>query len=67
MEKVLLVNYKLKLLKGLRLHSIFYVLLLEPALGNTPIEKLDIQQEGLEEHKVKQILAIRKSDKGHLE
>ena len=35
-EKVRLVNYRLKLLRGSRLYPIFYISLLEPAKRSTP-------------------------------
>jgi hypothetical protein len=46
LEKTGLVNYKLRLLEGSKLYLVFYVSLLEPTKGNTPIvTNLDMQLE----------------------
>jgi hypothetical protein len=57
-EKLGLVNYQLQLLKSmLKIHPVFYISLLEPALKHVLITKnMEINNNTEQEYKVKQIL-----------
>ena len=58
---MLLVNYKLKLPKGMQIHPVFYVLRLEPAhLDAKLMTKADRKMQNLDkEYKVKRILEAK--------
>jgi hypothetical protein len=57
-EKLGLVNYKLRLPKSMsKIHLVFYILLLEPALENAKIAKnVEINDDTEQEYEVEQIL-----------
>ena len=62
-EKLSELNYKLDLPKGIRIYLVFYILLLESVLKDTPIkEKEEVDEEDKQE--VERILDIRKDDDG---
>jgi len=64
-KKVLNVNYKLELLKGFRIHLIFYVLLLKEAakITETSTKKIKLKHE-LNVYNIKQVLNNKISNKG---
>jgi hypothetical protein len=63
--KKLLVNYKLRLLKGLRLYLVFYILLLKLALLEIAVSNDEIElKHKLDVYDVKKILDSRVSKKG---
>jgi hypothetical protein len=61
-EKIGLVNFRLKLLDKSRLHPVFHVLLLEPVKGDTPVVTNEEPQpeNDLKEYEVEKILDSRK-------
>ena len=61
LEKIRLVNFRLQLLKKLRLYLIFHISLLESALGITPLAtNEEIQSENnLDVYEVEKLLNIR--------
>jgi hypothetical protein len=62
-ERVLKVNYRLKLLKGFRIHPVFYVSLLEKALNRVTTSNEEIQpKEEPNVYDVEKILASRVSN-----
>jgi len=66
-KKVLNVNYKLELLKGSRIHFIFYVLLLKEAAGAAETSNKEIQLEHkLDVYNVKRVLDSKVSNKGQI-
>jgi hypothetical protein len=56
------VGYKLKLLKSMKIHLNFYILLLEKAPDNTKtLDNMELNKNTIkEEYKVKRILQIKK-------
>ena len=60
LEQVLLVNYQLKLAKGMKIHLVFYISLLELVLADALLEKLKVVQDGTNIYNVETILDIRK-------
>jgi len=64
-KKVLDVNYKLKLLKGFRIHLIFYVLLLKEAvrIAKTSIKEIKLKHK-LNIYNVEKVLNSKISNKG---
>ena len=64
-KKVLNVNYKLELLKGSRIHLIFYILLLKEAarIAETSTKEVRLEHE-LNMYNVKQVLDSRINNKG---
>ena len=64
-KKVLNVNYKLKLLRGSRIHLIFYVLLLKEVARITKTSTKEIKlKHKLNMYNVKQVLDSKVSNKG---
>jgi hypothetical protein len=67
-KKVSNVNYELELLKGSRIHLIFYVLLLKEAARAAETSNKEIQPEHeLDVYNVKRVLDSRVSNKGQIE
>jgi hypothetical protein len=64
-KKVLNINYKLELLKGSRIHLIFYVSLLKKAarIAETSTKEIRLEHE-LDVYNVKQVLNSKISNKG---
>ena len=64
-KKVLNVNYKLKLLKGSKIHLIFYVLLLKETakIVKTSTKEIRLKHK-LDMYNVKQVLNSKISNKG---
>jgi len=67
-KKVLNINYKLELLKGSRIHLIFYVLLLKEAarVVETSTKEIKLKHK-LNIYNVKKVLDSRISNKGQIE
>jgi len=63
-KKVLNVNYKLELLKGSRIHLIFYILLLKEVarIAETSIKEIKLKHK-LNVYNVKQVLDSKVSNK----
>jgi len=67
LEKVLNVNYKLKLLKGSRIYLIFYVLLFKEAAKATETNNKEIKlKHKLDVYNVKQVLDSKVSKRRHI-
>jgi len=67
-KKVSNVNYKLELLKGSRIHSIFHVLLLKEAARVAETSNKEIQpKHELDVYNVKRVLDSKVSNKGQIE
>ena len=64
-KKVLNINYKLKLLKGFRIHLIFYILLFKEVAktAKTSIKEIRLKYK-LNVYNVKQVLNNKISNKG---
>ena len=67
LQVILKTNYRLSLPETIRIHPVFYILLLEPAHPDAESQdKVEIIPENEEEYKVEQILDTRKL-KGKIE
>ena len=64
-KKVLNINYKLELLKGSRIHLIFYILLFKEVarIAETSTKEIRLKHE-LDMYNVKQVLDSKISNKG---
>ena len=67
-KKVLNINYKLELLKGSRIHLIFYILLLKEIARTTKTSTKEIKlKHELDVYNIKQVLNSKISNKGQIE
>ena len=60
-EQILSINYKLSLPQGIRIHPVFHISLLEPALANAKLSKNKEVEPNQGKYKVEKILDSRKT------